>query len=67
MQKIKVGILQIDYSYPPLLGDVAHPDSHSSETIFETVYGLTFDLCQKGIWNDSINLSITTAVKNLES
>lgn len=66
-QTIRMGVLMIDYDYPPLLGDVDHPDSHSVETIYEKVYGLTFEKCQMGIWNEEIEVSMRAAVKNLEA
>ena len=37
-----IGVLQIDYSYPPLVGDIDHPDSFDCVVIYQKVPGLTF-------------------------
>lgn len=39
----KLGIVRLDYTYPPAIGDADCPDSFSYETIFHCVEGLTFD------------------------
>jgi hypothetical protein len=41
-----VGILRIDYSYPPAPGDVDHPNSYFYKTVKETAKGLTFKAVQ---------------------
>ena len=41
-----VGILRIDYSYPPAPGDVDHPNSYFYKTVQETAKGLTFKAVQ---------------------
>lgn len=43
-----IGILRIDYTYPPALGDAAHPNSYYYRTPHATVTGLTFELAQAG-------------------
>lgn len=43
-----IGILRIDYTYPPALGDAAHPNSYYYRTPHATVKGLTFERAQKG-------------------
>jgi len=43
-----MGILRIDYTYPPALGDAAHPNSYCYQTPHATVTGLTFEAAQAG-------------------
>lgn len=43
-----VGILRIDYTYPPAMGDAAHPNSYYYRTPHATVKGLTFEAAQAG-------------------
>ncbi len=43
-----IGILRIDYTYPPALGDAAHPNSYYYRTPHATVKGLTFEAAQAG-------------------
>jgi len=43
-----IGILRIDYTYPPALGDAAHPNSYYYRTPHATVKGLSFEDAQKG-------------------
>ena len=43
-----IGILRIDYTYPPALGDAAHPNSYQYNTPHATLKGLTFEAAQAG-------------------
>lgn len=43
-----IGILRIDYTYPPAMGDAAHPNSYYYRTPHATVKGLTFEIAQEG-------------------
>ena len=43
-----IGIMRIDYTYPPAMGDAAHPNSYYYRTPHATVSGLTFDDVQRG-------------------
>jgi len=43
-----IGILRIDYTYPPALGDAAHPNSYYYRTPHATISGLTFEAAQAG-------------------
>ena len=44
----KLGILCLDYTYPPHVGDIDHPDTFDYEVIYKKIEGLTFSLCQTG-------------------
>ena len=43
-----VGILRIDYDYPPAPGDIAHPNSYHYRTHQHVAKGLTFEAAQAG-------------------
>jgi len=43
-----VGIMRIDYTYPPALGDAAHPNSYYYRTPHATIKGLSFEAAQVG-------------------
>ncbi|EOD24466.1 hypothetical protein EMIHUDRAFT_115912 [Emiliania huxleyi CCMP1516] len=43
-----IGILRIDYSYPPAPGDVDYPGSYYYRTVQEVAAGLTFEAAQEG-------------------
>lgn len=51
-----IGILRLDYNYPPAKGDIDHPDSFNVDVFYRVVPGLTFEMCQSG--------TMTTTVKN---
>ena len=44
----KLGVIRLDYDYPPIPGDVDSPDSFSYEVVYRTVPGLTFEMAQSG-------------------
>lgn len=41
-----MGILRLDYNYPPALGDIDHPGSFGYDVVYRAVPGYTFDVCQ---------------------
>ena len=43
-----LGILRLDYNYPPAPGDIDHPGSFNYEVLYRAIPGLTFDMCQSG-------------------
>ena len=44
-----IGILRIEYDYPPAPGDVDHPSSYHYRTYQEVAKGLTFEAAQAGV------------------
>ena len=61
-----LGILRIDYDYEPALGDIDHHGSYNYPVYYRVVPGLTFEVCQKGIWTDEIKTRLERAIKFLE-
>jgi len=62
----KIGVLRIDYSYPPVPGDTACEASYGYKVVFRTVAGLTFEKCQGAVLDGAIQGSLKKAVKELE-
>ena len=44
-----LGIVRLDYDYPPSLGDIDCPKSFAYNVYYRTVPGLTFEICQSGV------------------
>merc|ERR1719352_1018979 len=49
-----LGVVRLDYDYPPAPGDIDCPDSFGYDVYYRVVPGLTFDMCQgvSGITGD---------------
>lgn len=62
----KIGILRIDYEYPPIAGDVDDDRSFDFGVEYEVVEGLTFEKAQAGILSAEIISSFKTAIRKLE-
>ena len=45
---VKLGVIRLDYDYPPIPGDVDSPDSFSYDVIYRVVPGLSFEVAQSG-------------------
>ena len=64
---MRIGVICIDYDYPPITGDVDCPDTFNHEMIYEKVNGLTFERAQAGYWNDMIELNMKIVLRRLET
>ena len=63
-----IGILRIDYTYPPALGDAAHPNSYNYRTPHATWKGLSFEAAQEGgPLSPALRESLREALTNLEA
>jgi len=65
MSSVSIGILRLDYDYPPVPGDIDDPDSFSFPTFFRVVPGLTFAMCQKGELTPMVKKHMKHAVEFL--
>merc|ERR1719456_1815353 len=43
-----LGVIRLDYDYPPAPGDIDSPKSFSYDVFYRVVPGLTFSMCQSG-------------------
>jgi len=62
----KLGILRLDYNYPPAVGDIDHPESFDYPVIYRVIPGLTFEMCQTGDLTDEVKIECRCAVQYLE-
>jgi len=42
-----LGVIRLDYDYPPARGDIDHPGSFEYDVFYRAVPGLSFEVCQK--------------------
>ena len=45
---VKLGVIRLDYHYPPIPGDVDCPESFNYDVVYKMVPGLTFEISQSG-------------------
>lgn len=64
--KAKLGVVRLDYHYPPSPGDIDHPGSYPYPVQYEMVEGLTFEMCQKGTMTDTVKARFIEVIKKLE-
>ena len=57
-----LGVVRLDYDYPPALGDVACSKSFTYNVYYRTVPGLTFEMCQTGMLTDKIRENFKDAI-----
>jgi len=62
----KLGVIRLDYDYPPAPGDIDHQDSFGYEVIYRVVPGLTFEMCKSGKLTEDVKDEFIEAVKWLE-
>jgi len=62
-----LGIIRLDYDYPPQVGDIDHPGSFAFPVEYRAVPGLTFEMCQLGKMTPEVEQNFITAIKFLES
>ncbi|MEM9045314.1 MAG: hypothetical protein AAGC81_11500 [Pseudomonadota bacterium] len=70
MKKIErpvLGILRLDYDYPPALGDIDHPGSFNYEVLYREIPGLTFQMCQDNTLTRQVVWNCIAAVEFLSS
>eukprot|EP00746_Dinoflagellata_sp_MGD_P147350 gnl/MRDRNA2_/MRDRNA2_79710_c0_seq1.p1 gnl/MRDRNA2_/MRDRNA2_79710_c0~~gnl/MRDRNA2_/MRDRNA2_79710_c0_seq1.p1 ORF type:complete len:689 (+),score=164.12 gnl/MRDRNA2_/MRDRNA2_79710_c0_seq1:106-2172(+) len=62
-----LGVVRLDYNYPPSAGDIDCPGSYGYDVIFRMVPGLTFEMAQAGKMTMEVLKEFKLAVKWLES
>jgi hypothetical protein len=66
-KKYDLGVVILDYAYPPALGDVDDPNTYAYNTLYVKVKGLTFPLCQIGKpLEEPVKSNFINAIKYLE-
>jgi hypothetical protein len=62
----KLGVIRLDYDYPPAPGDIDSPQSYEYKVVYRVVPGLTFTMCQSGVMTPEVELEFIEAIKFLE-
>ena len=58
-----LGVVRLDYDYPPALGDIDCPKSFSYNVYYRTVPGLTYEVCQTGVLTERVRENFIEAVQ----
>mmetsp|Transcript_2482 Transcript_2482/g.4281 ORF Transcript_2482/g.4281 Transcript_2482/m.4281 type:complete len:572 (-) Transcript_2482:73-1788(-) len=67
MEEKALGVIRLDYDYPPAKGDIDHPGSFCYPVYYRVVPGLTFQMCQSGQMTPEVETRFADAIKYLES
>jgi len=62
----KMGVIRLDYDYPPAAGDTDSPASYGFSVIYRVVPGLTFEMAQAGVFTEAVERRFAEAIKYLE-
>lgn len=57
-----LGVIRLDYDYPPAPGDIDHPGSFGYDVFYRVVPGLTFAICQSGKMTPEVEKEFLEAV-----
>ena len=49
-----LGVIRLDYDYPPAVGDIDCPKSFPYDVFYKVVPGLTFEMCQSGSLTEEV-------------
>merc|ERR1719334_1864184 len=58
-----LGIIRIDYDYPPAKGDIDCPDSFPYDVFYKVVPGLTFEMCQSGTLTEEVEENFKNSIQ----
>merc|ERR1719329_186485 len=61
-----LGVIRLDYNYPPAAGDIDCPGSYGYDVLFRVVPGLTFAMAQAGKMTPAVDRQFRTAIQWLE-
>lgn len=62
-----LGVVRLDYNYPPAEGDIDCPGSFGYDVFYRCVPGLTFEMAQAGKFTEEVERNFAEAIKYLES
>ena len=62
-----LGVVRLDYDYPPAPGDIDHPGSFGYDVYYRVVPGLTFGMCQSGKLTPEVEARFIKAIKYLDA
>merc|ERR1712139_430889 len=61
-----LGVIRLDYDYPPAPGDIDCPASFAYDVYYRCVPGLTFEVCQAGKMSNEVEVEFIEAIEYLE-
>jgi hypothetical protein len=62
MKAACLGVIRLDYNYPPAPGDIDSPESFGYDVFYRVVPGFTFEMCQSGVMTPAVEKEFTEAV-----
>lgn len=62
-----LGVIRLDYDYPPAPGDIDSPESFEYDVYYRVVPGLTFEMCQSGKLTPDVRIEFLEAVEWLQA
>lgn len=62
-----LGVVRLDYNYPPAPGDIDCPGSYDYDVIYRVVPGMTFEMAQSGRLSRPVEGEFKKAIKWLEA
>merc|ERR1712232_44845 len=64
--QVCLGVIRLDYDYPPAPGDIDCPQSFGYDVLYRVVPGLTFKMCQSGKMTSDVELEFKEAIDWME-
>jgi hypothetical protein len=64
--KASLGVVRLDYDYPPAPGDIDCADSYDYDVYYRAVPGLSFGMCQKGELTPKVKAEFIEAIQWLD-
>jgi len=61
-----LGVVRLDYNYPPSPGDIDCPGSYGYDVLYRVVPGMTFDMAQSGRLSREVDKEFRRAINWLE-
>jgi len=62
---VSLGVIRLDYNYPPAPGDIDCPQSYAYDVYYRVVPGLTFTMCQNNAMTPDVEENFKKAVDYL--
>merc|ERR1719223_2376497 len=66
-QNPALGVVRLDYNYPPAEGDIDSPASFGYDVYYRVCPGLTFEMAQNGRFTEEVERNFAEAIKYLEA
>ena len=58
-----LGIIRLDYNYPPANGDIDCPNSFSYDVYYKVIPGLTYEMCQSGTMTNEVEMDFIKSIQ----